>query len=64
LNVEDKILTEVKVDPERKKMLQQWESYIKEETRSKKISYAEKPTGKLVKRWDIDELEAEIGISK
>jgi len=64
LNVEDKISTEIKVDSERKKMLQQWESYIKEETRSKKISYAEKPTGNLVKKWDIDELEAEIGISK
>lgn len=64
LNVEDKISTEIKVDSERKKMLQQWESYIKEETRSKKISYVEKPTGKLVKKWDIDELEAEIGISK
>ena len=64
LNVEDKISTEIKVDSERKKMLQQWENYIKEETRSKKISYVEKPAGKLVKNWEIDELEAEIGISK
>jgi isoleucyl-tRNA synthetase len=64
LNVEDKISTEVKVDSEQKKALKQWEDYIKKETRSKKITYVDKPAGKLVKKWEIDELDAEIGISK
>jgi len=64
LNVEDKISTEIKVDSEQKKALKQWEDYIKKETRSKKITYVDKPAGKLVKRWEIDELEAEIGINK
>ena len=64
LDVEDKISTEIKIDPKRKTALQKWEDYIKEETRSKEIIFAEKPAGKLVKKWKIDELEAEIGISK
>jgi len=64
LNVEDKISTEIKVDLEQKKALKQWEDYIKKETRSKKITYVDKPAGKLIKKWEIDELEAEIGISK
>jgi uncharacterized protein (DUF1499 family) len=64
LDVEDKISTEIKVDSERKKALQKWEDYIKGETRSKKITFVDKPTGKLVKKWKIEELEAEIGISK
>ena len=34
------------------------------ETRSKNISFVETPKGKLVKKWKIDELEAEIGIDK
>jgi hypothetical protein len=44
--------------------LKQWEEYIKGETRSKKITFVEKPTGKLVKKWKIEELEVEIGIVK
>jgi len=64
LDVEDKISTEIKVDSERKKALQKWEDYIKGETRSKKITFVDKPAGKLVKKWKIEELEAELGISK
>jgi isoleucyl-tRNA synthetase len=64
LDVEDKISIELAVDKEREKFLQKWGEYIKVETRSKKIVYVEKPSGKLVKKWKIDELEAEIGISK
>jgi isoleucyl-tRNA synthetase len=64
LDVEDKISTEIKVDLDRKKALKQWEEYIKGETRSKKITFVEKPTGKLVKKWKIEELEVEIGIVK
>ena len=62
LDVEDKISTEIKIDQDRKKALKQWGDYIKGETRSKKIAFVEKPVGKLVKKWKIDELEAEIGI--
>jgi isoleucyl-tRNA synthetase len=64
LQVEDRITTEIKVSPEKKRALQNWDDYIKEETRSKTVSFVEKPTGKLVKKWKIDELEAEIGIIK
>jgi isoleucyl-tRNA synthetase len=64
LNVEDKISTEIKVDSEQKKALKEWEDYIGKETRSKKITYVDKPAGKLVKKWEIDELLIEIGISK
>ena len=64
LDVEDKILTQIKVDTDKKKALQSWDNYIKNETRSKEISFTEKPVGKLVKKWKIDELEAEIGINK
>ena len=64
LDVEDRISTELKLDKDRKNALKQWEDYIKIETRSKKINFVDKPNGKLVKKWKIDELEAEIGISK
>jgi len=64
LDVEDKIITEIKVDAEKKSFLQKWEDYIKGETRSNKISFKEKPTGNLVKKWNIDEIQVEIGINK
>ena len=62
LDVEDKIKTEIKTDKE--KTLQNWTNYIKGETRSKKILFTDKPSGKLVKKWKIDELTIEIGIKK
>ena len=64
LDVEDRISTEINVDSEKKTALEKWDSYIKEETRSKTVSFVGKPMGSLVKKWKIDELEAEIGISK
>ncbi len=64
LEVEDKIYIEISVDHDRKKSLRNWEDYIKGETRSKNITFIEKPTGKLVKKWKIDDIEAEIGIKK
>lgn len=64
LEVEDRISTEIKVNKDKKNALQKWDDYIKIETRSKKIIFADKPVGKLVKKWKIDEIEAEIGISK
>jgi len=64
LNVEDTITTEIKVDENQKTSLQKWKNYIEGETRSKKIIFVDKPAGKLVKKWDIDELQVEIGIGK
>ena len=64
LDVEDRISTEIRIDAKRKTALKQWENYIKEETRSKQLSFDDKPKGALVKKWKIDELEAEIGICK
>ena len=63
LDVEDKISTEIKIVNQKQKPLKKWEDYIKGETRSKTIVFKDKPTGKLVKKWKIDEFEAEIGIS-
>ncbi len=64
LDVEDKIATEIKTPNHETKMLKQWQDYIQEETRSTKLSYNDKPTGSLVKKWDIDGTPAEIGIKK
>jgi isoleucyl-tRNA synthetase len=64
LDVEDRISTEIKVDKDKKTALQKWDDYIKVETRSKKIIFTDKLVGKLVKKWKIDEIQAEIGISK
>ena len=64
LDVEDRISTEIKVGTDKETALQKWTDYIKGETRSKKIVFSDKPGGKLVKKWKIDEFEAEIGISK
>ena len=64
LDVEDRITVEIKIDSEKKNALQKWQDYIQGETRSKSISFIDKPSGKLIKKWKIDELEVEIGISK
>jgi len=64
LDVEDRISTEILIDAKRKTSLKPWENYIKEETRSKQLAFADKPKGTLVKKWKIDDLEAEIGICK
>jgi isoleucyl-tRNA synthetase len=63
LDVEDKIVTELHVDPTQKKTLQQWHDYISNETRSKTVHFVDKPTGKLVKTWKIEQLETTIGIT-
>ena len=64
LHVEDNIITEINVEKENQKMLQKWENYIRQETRSKKIVFTDKPSGDLVKEWQIDEITAKIGIKK
>ncbi|KYK22603.1 isoleucine--tRNA ligase [Thermoplasmatales archaeon SG8-52-2] len=64
LDVEDRISTEINVSFDIESALKNWNDYIKTETRSKDISFTDKPSGKLVKKWKIDELDAEIGISK
>jgi isoleucyl-tRNA synthetase len=62
LEVEDRISTEIKIDKEKKKVLQSWSDYIGGETRSHKIVFVEKPSGQLIKKWKIDQIETEIGI--
>ena len=64
LDVEDRIITELNIDPQKRQALKKWEDYIKGETRSKTVSFNNKPSGLLVKKWNIDDLEAEIGVSK
>ncbi len=64
LEVEDRITTEICIDSKQITSLKQWEDYIKGETRSKQLIFADKPIGSLIKKWKIDELDAEIGIRK
>ena len=64
LDVEDRIATQINVDSEKQEALKSWNDYIKTETRSKELTYSDKPTGKLVKKWKIDELDIEIAIGK
>ena len=64
LNVEDRIQTEISLDKLKTTTLQVWMNYIKEETRSKTVSFVDKPTGILLKKWMIDELTVDIGIRK
>jgi isoleucyl-tRNA synthetase len=64
LDVEDRIQTEIAMDLEKRKALQDWTNHIKEETRSKTVTFVETPTGALVKKWAIDELTIDIGIQK
>jgi isoleucyl-tRNA synthetase len=64
LDVEDRIRTEIALDLEKRKALHDWADHIKEETRSKTVSFVATPTGSLVKQWTIDELSVDIGIQK
>jgi isoleucyl-tRNA synthetase len=64
LDVEDRISTEIKLDTDKKTALQDWKDHIKEETRSKTVSFVDTPTGALVRTWTIDDLTVDIGIRK
>ena len=64
LDVEDRINTEISLNSDKIKTLSQWNDHIKDETRSQTVSFVQKPTGVLVKKWMIDELAVEIGIRK
>jgi len=64
LDVEDRIATEIALDPTKRTALQGWKDHIKEETRSKTVSFVDEPTGVLLKKWMIDELTVDIGIRK
>jgi isoleucyl-tRNA synthetase len=63
LDVEDRIVTQIKLDTDSIDFLKDWFDYIKGETRSNSLSFVYKPLGKLIKKWDVDELLIEIGIS-
>lgn len=62
LKVEDRIETEIHVEPEMTKKLAPWQEYITGETRSKIVKFVEKPKGTLVKTWDIDKVHITIGL--
>jgi isoleucyl-tRNA synthetase len=62
LDVEQHISIIIDMSRDKQDMLKKWESYIMEETRSDKYIYSDKPLGKLVKKWDIDENQVEIGV--
>ena len=62
LDVEQQITTTISISKEKQEMLRNWIDYIKQETRSQVITYEDKPNGKLVKTWDIDEDKATIGV--
>lgn len=64
LDIEAQIKTEINVDEQRRKALQNWEDYISGETRSKQIDFVDEPQGMLVKTWDIADSEVKIGIQK
>jgi len=63
LDVEEKIITEIKTDEGKINMLKTWDKYIRNETRSEQINFKDKASGKLIKKWNIDECDVEIGIS-
>jgi isoleucyl-tRNA synthetase len=64
LDVEDRIVTEINLESATRKTLEQWKTYILEETRSKTVSFIDTPKGALLKKWMIDEIAVEIGIRK
>jgi len=64
LDVEDRIVTEINLKSTTRKTLEQWKTYIQEETRSKTVSFVDTPKGTLQKKWMIDEIAVEIGIRK
>ena len=64
LHVEDGIITEIALDATRSTDLHDWVEHIKEETRSKSVSFVDVPKGALVRAWTIDDLTVDIGIRK
>jgi len=64
LHVEDHITTEMHLDEPHQHKLKPWLTYMKEETRSKTLTFVSKPKGTLVKNWDIDKVSIEIGLKK
>ncbi len=64
LDVEDRITAEIGIDAAKRKALQSWKNNIQQETRSKTVTFTDKPTGVLLKKWIIDELSVDIGIQK
>jgi len=62
LHVEKYITTTINIPEEKQDALNKWINYIKGETRSEKILFTKKPQGDLIKKWEIDQITAEIGI--
>ncbi len=64
LDVEEKIQTQIDLDSFHQNLLKPWTEFIKEETRSKLLSFTDHPSGDLVKEWTIDKEQVHIGISQ
>jgi isoleucyl-tRNA synthetase len=63
LDVESRINTMISIPKDKQTALEKWNKYISDETRSKQFTVSDNPTGKLIKKWDIDGLNITIGIS-
>ncbi|KYK21021.1 isoleucine--tRNA ligase [Thermoplasmatales archaeon SM1-50] len=62
LAVEDRIITEITLEEKIRTALEAWKDHIKEETRSKTVTFVNTPSGTLVKQWTIDDSNVDIGI--
>lgn len=62
LDVEQQITTELHIPQEKESALQPWLKHIGTETRSKTITYSKTPKG-TTKKWTLEDLEIEIGIT-
>ena len=60
LEMEERIIVEIDIEKER---LQEWEEYVKNETRSEKILYC-KPVNGYIKEWEIGKEKIRIGIRR
>ena len=63
LDVETPINTMISIPKDKQNALEKWNKYISEETRSKQFNVMDNPTGKLLKKWEIDGLIVTIAIS-
>ncbi|RLF50334.1 MAG: hypothetical protein DRN11_04830, partial [Thermoplasmata archaeon] len=61
LEMEEKIEVEINIE---KEALNEWEEYVKNETRSINILYKREPQGDYVKDWKVGEEKIKIGIRK
>ncbi|RLF52967.1 MAG: isoleucine--tRNA ligase [Thermoplasmata archaeon] len=61
LEMEERIKVEISISKDR---LDEWENYVKNETRSNEIIYKQQPRGEYVKEWNIEGEKIIIGIRR